>query len=79
MPSGLTTTTNVTLPANKRVVLSGCDVGGALSVGTITIPAGSAVSLQERRCRGGKGSHDCVACLFAGVLWPIHPSTPNTN
>lgn len=39
---------SVTLPANSRVVVSGCALGGALAVGRITIPAGSAVRAAQR-------------------------------
>lgn len=41
---GVGPTSDVTLPVSTRVVISGCALGGALSVRSITVPAGSAVS-----------------------------------
>jgi hypothetical protein len=38
-----TSASDITLPAAAAVVISGCALGGALSVRSITVPAGSKV------------------------------------
>jgi len=48
-----TLNSEITLAAGKRVVISGCALGGSLSVGKITIPKTSAVSLMRGGCNSG--------------------------
>lgn len=80
MPAATTLASELTLPAGQRVVIAGCDLGGALAVGRITIPATSTVRW------GGVGGGAPVAqqglgtapLALAQLLSPAHcvPAQP---